>query len=194
MIDRLDALHLSQNTLVILCSDNGTTDWPFYYKEGHAPPASADPYRGRKWSLYEGGIRTPFMARWLGKIKGNTMNDSTIISSVDFLPTIMKIAGLSSDKMKIDGENISASLLNKPLQRKQPLYWEYGRNKYYLKPGNLRFVSPNLAVRDGDWKLLMNDDSTRTELYNLKDDVAENNNVADQHTDIIKRLSSLLLQ
>ncbi len=194
LIDKLDTLHLSQNTLVILCSDNGPTDWPFYYKEGYWPPSNSDPYRGRKWSLYEGGIRTPFIARWVGKIKPNTTNDSSVISSVDFLPTIMKVAGLSSHEMKIDGEDMSASLFSKPFTRKQPLYWEYGRNDYYLKPGNPRFVSPNLAVREGDWKLLMNNDSTRTELYNLKEDMAENNNIANLHHDLVKRLSTQLLQ
>lgn len=194
LIDKLDALHLSNSTLVILCSDNGPTDWAFYYKEGYWPPANADPYRGRKWSLYEGGIRTPFMARWLGKIKPNTTNDSSVISSVDFLPTILKITGIQTNKTKGDGENISASLFGKSFTRKAPLFWEYGRNEYYLKPGNPRFVSPNLAIREGNWKLLINDDSTRTELYNLKDDVAENNNVADANPALVKRLSDLLLQ
>ena len=194
LVDKLDELQLSQNTLIILCSDNGPTDWPFYYKEGYSPPASADPYRGRKWSLYEGGIRTPFIARWVGKIKENTINDSSIISSIDFLPTILKITGLSSDSIRTDGEDISASLLGKSFKRKQPLYWEYGRNDYYLKPGNPRFISPNLAIREGNWKLLMSYDSTRTELYNLKEDVAENNNLAAKHPDIVKRLSSQLLQ
>jgi len=194
LIDKLDALNLSNNTLIILCSDNGPTDWPFYYKEGYWPPASADPFRGRKWSLYEGGIRTPFIARWPGKIKAGTTNDSSIISSIDFLPTIINIAGVSSHQTNHDGEDISAALLGRSFQRKQPLYWEYGRNEYYLKPGNPRFVSPNLAIRSNNWKLLMNDDGTRTELYNLQNDPAENNNIADVHPEIVQQLSALLLQ
>jgi arylsulfatase A-like enzyme len=194
LIDKLDALDLSKNTLIILCSDNGPTDWPFYYKEGYWPPSNADPFRGRKWSLYEGGIRTPFIARWPGKIKPGTINDTAIISSIDFLPTIMNIAGLSSVQMKIDGEDISAALFERSFNRKQPLYWEYGRNEYYLKPGNPRFISPNLAIRDNNWKLLMNYDSTCTELYNLKEDAAENNNLADAHPEIVKRLSSVLIE
>ncbi len=194
LIDKLDALHLSKNTLIILCSDNGPTDWPYYYKEGYWPPASADPYRGRKWSLYEGGIRTPFIARWPGKIKEGSTNDSAIISSIDFLPTILHIAGLSSNQIKMDGEDISAALFNKTFQRQQPLYWEYGRNDYFLKPGNPRFVSPKLAIRDGDWKLLMNDDGTQTELYNLKKDASENNNVAASNEAVVNKLSSMLLQ
>ncbi len=194
LIDKLDAFHLSNNTLVILCSDNGPTDWPFYYKEGYWPPANADPYRGRKWSLYEGGIRTPFMARWTGKIKPNTTNDSSVISSVDFLPTIMKIAGLPTGETKKDGEDISASLFGKSFKRKAPLFWEYGRNEFYLKPGNPRFVSPNLAIREGNWKLLINNDSTRTELYNLQNDPAENKNMADANPALAKHLSALLLQ
>lgn len=194
LMDKLDAFHLSNNTLIILCSDNGPTDWPFYYKEGYWPPASADPYRGRKWSLYEGGIRTPFIARWPGKIKANASNDVDVISSIDFMPTILHMAGITSTPANIDGEDVSNALLNKSFQRKKPLYWEYGRNDYFLKPGNPRFVSPKLAVRDGDWKLLMNDDGTQTELYNLKNDVAENNNVAANNDAVVKRLSAMLLQ
>ena len=149
LIDKLNALDLSKNTLIILCSDNGPTDWPFYYKEGYWPPSNSDPYRGRKWSLYEGGIRTPFIASWPGKIKAGTTNDSSVISSIDFLPTILHIAGVSSTQTeKTDGEDISAALFSKSFNRKKPLYWEYGRNDYYLKPGNPRFVSPNLAIRD----------------------------------------------
>ena len=194
LIDKLDALHLSNNTLIILCSDNGPTDWPYYYKEGYWPPASADPYRGRKWSLYEGGIRTPFIVRWPGKIKEGSTNDSAIISSIDFLPTILHIAGLSSNQIKMDGEDISTALFNKTFQRQQPLYWEYGRNDYFLKPGNPRFVSPKLAIRAGNWKLLMNDDGTQTELYNLKKDAAENNNIAASNEAVVNKLSSMLLQ
>ena len=194
LIAKLDSLDLSRNTLVILCSDNGPTDWPFYYKEGFWPPASADPYRGRKWSLYEGGIRTPFIARWTGKIKPNSSDDSSIVSSIDFLPTILRIAGLTDLHQDVDGEDISQALFGKPYNRKSPLYWEYGRNDYYLKPGNPRFVSPNLAIREGDWKLLLNNDSTKTELYNLKTDQAENNNLAEKYPDLVSRLGSLLLR
>ena len=137
-------------------------------------------------------IRTPFIARWIGKIKPNTTSDSSVISSIDFFSTLLKMAGVSSKNNATDSEDISASLLGKPFERKQPLFWEYGRNEYYLKPGNVRFVSPNLAIIEKDWKLLMNNDSTRVELYNLKNDLAENKNVAGANPSLVKHLSGLL--
>ena len=144
--------------------------------------------------LFKKIIRTPFIARWIGKIKPNTTNNSSVISSIDFFSTLLKMAGVSSKNNATDSEDISASLLGKPFERKQLLYWEYGRNDSYLKPCNVRFVSPNLAIREKDWKLLMNNDSTRVELYNLKNDPAENNNVSGANPSSVKHLSGLLLQ
>jgi hypothetical protein len=72
--------------------------------------------------------------------------------------------------------------------------WEYGFNQYYLKPGNPRYRSPDLAIRDGKWKLLVNHDGTSLELYDLSSDIAESDNVAAAHPDVAKRLSQQVIQ
>ena len=78
-------------------------------------------------------------------------------------------------------------------KRSRALFWEYGRQPSYLKPAHPLEQSPNLAVRDGDWKLLINDDGTRPELYNLSNTDQEYNNIAGKHPDITQRLSDKLL-
>ncbi|MGV3541229.1 MAG: sulfatase-like hydrolase/transferase [Rufibacter sp.] len=194
LLDQLDKLKLTDNTLIILASDNGPTDWPFYYKQGFWPPGSADPFTGRKWSLYEGGIRVPFMARWPGHIPAGTVNETTILNSIDLLPTLTSIVKGKKPNEKIDGQDMTQALLGKQQQqRAKPLFWEYGRNEHYLYPGNPRFVSPSLAMRDGDWKLLMKPDGTGLQLYNLKLDHAETTNLAEKQPEIAKRMSEALL-
>lgn len=194
LLNALDSLQLTDNTLVVLTSDNGPTDWPRYYEEYYWPPGSADPFRGRKWSLYEGGIREPFLARWPGRIPAGVVDDTTVMHATDLFPTFCALAGVTPPEVDFDGEDMSPVLRGEPHRRKQPLYWEYGRADFYLKPANPRFVSPNLAMRDEEWKLLMNADSTQVELYNLRDDHAETNNVADDQAEVVRRMAGKLLR
>ncbi|MDR8392407.1 sulfatase-like hydrolase/transferase [Aliifodinibius sp. S!AR15-10] len=194
VLDRLDELDRADNTLVVFTSDNGPTDWPFYYEEYHWPPGSSGPFRGRKWSLYEGGIRMPFLARWPGHIPAGAVDVSTVMGATDLFKTICSLAGVQPSQVTFDGEDMSEVLLGKPQQRKAPLFWEYGREEFYLSPGNPRFQSPNLAVRDGKWKLLINADSTDAEFYNLKLDHAETQNLVDEMPDTARRLATELLE
>jgi arylsulfatase A-like enzyme len=194
LLDVLDALKLTENTLVVLTSDNGPTDWPRYYEQYFAPPGSADPFRGRKWSLYEGGIREPFMARWPGQIPAGVTNDSTVMHAADLFPTLCRLAGVALPQMDFDGEDMSKALRGEGQQRTKPVFWEYGRDDSYMKPGNPRFVSPNLAMREGQWKLLVNDDGTQLGLYNLLKDHAETNNVAEKYPAIAKQMRQQLLE
>lgn len=193
LLDTLDAMELAEETLVVLTSDNGPTDWPHYYKQFFWPPGSADPFRGRKWSLYEGGIRVPFLARWPGYIPAGVVNDTTVIHATDLFPTFCSMAQVTPPAVAFDGENMQTALQGKAKERAQPIFWEYGREDFYLKPGNPRFISPNLAMREGSWKLLLNADSTQVELYHLIEDHAETTNVADQFPDIVKRMSAKVL-
>jgi len=188
ILDKLDEWNLTENTLVVLMSDNGPTDWPFYYEEYFWPPGSVGPFHGRKWSLYEGGIRVPFLARWPGVIPSGKQDTTTIISSTDMFQTIGHLANVELPEVKFDGEDMSQALRGTPQDRSEPLYWEYGREDFFLSPGNPRFRSPNLAIRDNEWKLLINADSTDIELYNLANDHAEQSNVKDQYSDITNRL------
>lgn len=193
LLDRLDALGLSDQTLVVLTSDNGPTDWGYYYKENFAPPGSAGPFRGRKWSLYEGGIREPFLARWPGHIPAGTTNDSTIMNAVDLFPTFCRLAGITIPAGDFDGEDMSPALTGKAQQRKKPLFWAYG-SEFDIKPGNPRYRSPELAIREGKWKFLVNKDGTGAELYNLQKDHAETSNVAKEFPEVTSRLSHELLK
>lgn len=193
LLDQLDEMGLAENTLVVLTSDNGPTDWKYYYDENFAPPGSADPFRGRKWSLYEGGIREPFMARWPGHIPAGVTNDSTIMHASDLFQTFCDIAGVTPPNVEFDGENMSKALKGGEQQRTKPLFWEYGSD-YDIQPGNPRFISPRLAMRDGEWKLLINDDRSQMELYNLQKDHAETTNLAERHPKIAERMANKVLE
>lgn len=191
LLDTLDKLGLTKNTIVFLSSDNGPTDWPRYYRDDYYPPSSAGYFRGRKWSLYEGGIREPLLVRWPGHIPAGYVDSTTITCNIDFLPTLCKMANipLSLPASSFDGEDMSQAWEGHPQQRKKPLMWVYGFNQYFLKPGNPRYKSPDLAIRDGKWKLLVNDNGTDLQLYNLKTDITETDNVAKQYPAVAKKLS-----
>ncbi len=185
---------LDNNTMVIVLSDNGPTAWPRYYKEGLEPPGSTAGMRGRKWSLYEGGIRVPFMARLPGRIPAGGVDETTVISSLDLFPTCCELAGVKPPRIAFDGEDMSRALLGRAKKRKSDLFWDYGRDSSYLRPGIPRDASPNLALRSGDWKLLMNGDGTSLELYNLDRSRNEETNVAAAHPEITRKLSARLLR
>lgn len=193
LLDMLDQSGLSKNTIVVLSSDNGPTDWPRYYRQFYAPPGSVGFFRGRKWSLYEGGIREPLLVRWPGHISAGAVDSSTISCGIDFLPTFCHLAGVKPPETQIDGQDMSKAFLGDPQKRAQPLMWVYGLNGHYLQPANPRYRSPDLAIRKGKWKLLVNDDGSDLQLYNLDDDIAESDNVAKQNPDVAQQLSEKVL-
>jgi arylsulfatase A-like enzyme len=193
LIDAVDKAGLAASTLFILLSDNGPTAWPRYYKEGVEPPGSTGGLRGRKWSLYEGGIRVPFAVRWKGRIPSGRTDDRSIVSSLDLFPTCCRLAGIAPPNVEFDGEDMSAAFLGRPTERKKDLFWDYGRNATYVRPGLTKDQSPNLAIRSGRWKLLMNDDGSRIELYDLARSPKEDTNIAADHPGIANKLSARLL-
>ncbi|MCP5119840.1 MAG: hypothetical protein GY953_54270 [bacterium] len=118
------------------------------------------------------------------------VDDSAVIAGVDFLPTIASIAGaeLPSD-LKPDGEDRSAALFGKSAERVRPLFWEWR----FRIIGHVSNMSPMLAIRDGDWKLLLNPDRSRIELYHIPNDPRESENVASRHPAIVNRLTDKAL-
>ena len=194
LIDEVDALGLGEETLIVLTSDNGPTAWPRYYEEGFDPPGSTAGLRGRKWSLYEGGIRMPLIVRWTGKIEAGLVDSTSIVGGVDFFATFCSIAGVEPPDAAFDGEDRSGALLGTPSTRSKALIWEYGRDETYLRPGLEDDQSPNLAIRDGRWKLLINADGSRLELYDLETSTAERRNLAADQPHIANRLSKQLLE
>ncbi|MDP9349624.1 MAG: sulfatase-like hydrolase/transferase, partial [Gemmatimonadota bacterium] len=92
LFDEVDRLGLAEETIIVLTSDNGPTDWPYYYQEGVQPPGSAGPFRGRKWSLYEGGIREPLIVRWPGRTPAGATDGRTVLAAMDILPSLARLA------------------------------------------------------------------------------------------------------
>lgn len=189
VLNTLDDLQLAENTMVVLASDNGPTDWPRYYEQFYWPPGSTGPFRGRKWSLYEGGIRMPLIVRWPGQVKAGSVNDTTVVHSCDLFPTFCAMAGVPAPPADFDGVDMSRAFYGEQYARKGPVYWEYGRDDRYLQPGNPRFRSPNLAMREGKWKLLVNADGSDPQLYNLKTDHAETTSLREQYPDRARRMA-----
>ena len=190
LFDKLGELGLADNTIVIFTSDNGPEDI-HVGNASHSGVGSAGPFRGRKRSLYEGGVRMPFLVRWPQKIPAGRVDDSTVMSGVDMLPTICALAGVQSPKdWKLDGVDMSGTLKGSPAHRAKPLMWDFR----YGVAGDTLNRSPMLAIRDGDWKLLMNPDRSRVELYDIPHDSSELNNVADRHPDVVGKLSDALLK
>ena len=189
LLDGLDAVGLAERTLIVFTSDNGPTDWPSYYRKGFDPPGFTGPFYGRKWSLYEGGIRMPFIARWKGVIPAGAIDSQTIMCGIDLAPTFCYFAGVElPDNVSHDGEDMHRALLGNPRTRLRPIFWQYGAPYARLRPGNPDFVSPSLAVRDGDWKLLINPDGTDARLFNLANDPGERRNLLDEHPQIAAEL------
>lgn len=188
LFDHITASGLSEQTIIVVCADNGPTAWARYKREGFDAPGWTGGLRGRKWSLYEGGIREPLIVSWPDKIKPGQVDKTSLVNAVDFFPTFCQLAGIKPPDVDWDGIDFSPALLEKPIQRQKPMYWEYGRNPSYLRPAEPSDRSPVLAVRDGAWKLLMNADGTGVELYNLNQSIDESANLVDVHADVVNRL------
>ncbi|MBC8352027.1 MAG: sulfatase-like hydrolase/transferase [Planctomycetes bacterium] len=193
VIKEIDRLGLGEETLIVVTSDNGPTAWPRYENAGCDAPGSTAGMRGRKWSLYEGGIRMPLIARWKGKIPAGVVDGTSVMTAVDLFPTFCGLANVAAPTVDFDGVTMAKALLGKPHQRSKPIMWEYGRDKTYLQPARPLDRSPNLAIRDGKWKLLVNDDGSGLELYDLSTSNKEYANVAGEHVELAKKLSTDLL-
>ena len=179
ILAKLKELGLEKNTLVIFSSDNGP------HQEGGADPDYFDsngPLKGYKRDLYEGGIRVPMIAFWEGKIVAGSTSDY-MSAFWDFLPTVAEIAGVQLSK-NIDGISYLPTLLGKEQKQHEYLYWEFHELK------------GRQAVRKGEWKLVrynvFEPENTTTELYNLKTDIGEQNNVAELHPEVVKELLELM--
>lgn len=180
LLDELEREGRAENTIVILASDNGPSDDAGYYRKGGLPPGSAGPFFGRKGSLYEGGIRMPFMIRWPGHTPVNQVDNQTVVAAFDLQQTLCALAGIPAPAGKsYDGLDMSAALLGQSLQRAQPVFWEFGVHAK-ASLGREEHRSPQLAMRDGNWKFLINADGSGAELFDLSTDPAERRNLASQ--------------
>lgn len=186
-LDALRDMGLEKNTLVVFSSDNGPD--PSF---DHARTLGQ---RGMKKSLYEGGIREPLFVRWPEKIPAGKVNSSTVLGAVDYFPTICALTGIKPpDGAVFDGEDMSRVWLGDDGARSKPLFWEYGRKPVgYKYPEDPFDKSPNVAVRDGKWKLLANADGSDVELFDIAADPKETTDVADSHPETVSQLKEKAL-
>lgn len=172
---------LSVNTIIVLTSDNGP----------EPGAGSAGSFRGSKGSLYEGGVRAPLVVWYPDKmptLKRGTVNTKSVIIGTDLPRSFAALSGVT-EAHPFDGVDVSNALVGNPqTDREQPLMWQ--------RPPDRKMVEgeqqPDLAIRDGDYKLLINTDGSGVQLYNLLEDESESKNVSADHPKIVERLSAKL--
>jgi len=175
IFEKLKTLGIDENTIVMFSSDNGP------HKEGgHSPDFfdSNGPLRGYKRDLYEGGIRVPMMVRWPGKVKPGTVTEHPS-AFWDVLPTICDLAAVKSPA-GIDGISFLPTLLGKEQPQHEYLYWEFHENP-----------TTDQAIRRGEWKAVRHRPDGPIELYHLKTDPGEQQNVADEQSEIVAEMAVL---
>lgn len=177
VIEALAAAGLERDTLVIFTSDNGGPI-PFGATNGS--------FRDGKGSMYEGGLRVPFAARWPGRIPANSSADLAAVT-MDLAPTVLEVAGLVRPT-NIDGVSLLPTLLGKRPTVTRPLF-------FMRREGGRQFLGKSIdAVIDGDWKLVHNSPFGPLELFNLRDDPGEKRDRAGRDRKKLDELSRLLQQ
>jgi arylsulfatase A-like enzyme len=201
LLQRLDELGLREKTIVVFSSDQGPA--PIEASSGKDPEArkkrgknakspSADAeysrldsmgyvgeYRGGKHTMYEGGVRVPWIVRWPGRVPAGRVDAQSVLSGIDWLPTLCALAGVKIDAANFEGEDTSAAWLGATHRRTRPLLWKTSSPK-----------SPS-AIRDGQWKLhYPNSKRDELALYDIATDPGETTNLAAQHPAIVQRLSA----
>jgi len=189
----LDDLKLADNTVLIFTSDNGGVGGYVRegIKKGGGDITDNAPLRSGKGSLYEGGIREPFIVRWPGVTKPGSACDVPTIH-VDIFPTMLELAGAPKPRQVLDGESLvkllrdpNAKLQRDAIYQHFPGYLGAGADSWRTTPVSL--------VHSGDWKLMEFLEDGRLELYNLRDDIGESKNLAKEMPDKAKELHTKLV-
>ncbi len=171
---------LRSDTIVLVCSDNGP----------EPGAGSAGPFRGSKGMLYEGGIRSPLIVWAPGRIgpeKAGSVDRASFVVAFDLVPSLLTMAGIPTpDGVVFDGEDVSSALTGAGgSMRKSPVFWRRPPDRKRI--GDLPPL-PDLAVREGKWKLLCDFNGARPELYDLAADPGETRNLATDRAGLAKRL------
>jgi len=180
----LKKLNLEENTLVVFSTDNGP-EWEGTEKQKiHKQTKGLGKYysvgetgglKGQKRSLFAGGIRVPFVAKWPKVIPKGIENKTAVLTAVDLVPTFFEASNISMPKnYESDGESIMTAFKGENFNRIKPIFWEWqgGTNKQY--------TWPTLGIRDGDYKLVVDITGDKYELYNIKEDWKEKYDLADK--------------
>lgn len=161
VVAKIDALGLTEKTLIVFTADNGG----LHVREGGVTPATHNtPFRAGKGYLYEGGIRVVQIVRWPGKVKAGSVADAPMVTH-DWVPTLLEVAGVKTSD-PFDGVSFAAMLTGGAAPAARPLFWHL---PHYCNQGS----RPAGAVRDGDWKLVEHYDDGRCELFHLGRDPGE---------------------
>ncbi len=182
LLKRLDELGLRENTIVVFNSDQGADMGKIGLGGLRLNMMGYNgPHRGGKHTYWEGGVRVPWIVRWPGHVPAGRTDELSVLSGVDWLPTLCAIAGVKINANDFDGEDTSAAWLGHGLHvRTKPLFWKAS------SPGSESYI------REGQWKLRhpTRKNSGELELYDIIVDPAELNDIAAQHPDIAKKLST----
>jgi arylsulfatase A-like enzyme len=175
IVQTLKGASIDENTIIFFCSDNGAAQrWEGVFD-------SSGELRGRKRDLYEGGIRTPMVVRYPGKIRPG-VNTEAVWYFADVLPTLAAIAGVSALK-EIDGVNIWPCIIeDRPLPDDRFLYWEFCEKRF------------GQAVRWQNWKAVKNDVGSPWELYDISSDISEKKNLSDERKDVVEKIEAWIEQ
>ena len=186
LLATIDELGLRENTIVVFSSDHGPAPVLLGAKKESKEFSAnmlgyAGGFRGGKHEQYEGGVRVPFIIRWPGHVKSGHTDESNVISGIDWMPTLCRIAGITDLPEKLDGEDVSDIWLGTTRDRTKPLYWKTSS------------AGSAPAMREGKWKLHLNPRrGGGTALYDLTTDPAESRNIANQNPGVLTDLQAKL--
>ena len=189
VLDLLDELKITDNTLVIFSSDNGPENT--HLKPGdkfYSSRGETGGLRGRKRSLLMGGINVPFLVRWPGQVPPGRVDTRSNFNGVDMFPTLLAAAGLDlPENYQGDGENALAAFRGEHFTREKPLFW-FWQGKHSGDDW------PAWAMRDGDYGFLMDEEEKKIELFNLASDKAQQNNLAKTDPDRVANMKRAVLE
>ncbi|MDO6737746.1 sulfatase-like hydrolase/transferase [Wenyingzhuangia sp. 2_MG-2023] len=197
IMNLLKELDIDDNTLVVFSTDNGP-EWEGSEKEKlhkgdeengvaglgkYYSVGETGGLKGQKRSLFAGGVRVPFVAMWPNVIPKGVENKTAVVTAVDLLPTFYEAAGLKLPKeYQPDGESIMSAFKGKSFKRSKSIFWEWRGGSSH------EYTWPSLGVRNGDWKLVVDPETNKYELYNEVEDWKEQNNLASKYPKKVEEL------
>ena len=195
VMEKLDGLGLTDDTIVVFYSDNGGMSAGNWGNPNRIVPEDAIdsayatsnlPLRGAKGWLYEGGVRVPLIVRWPGEGRREAICHEPV-TSTDFFPTLLEMSGLPAlPEQHVDGQSFAAAAKGSNFQRDEPIYWHF---PHYSNHG---MQSPCGAIRHGDYKLIEYFENNTVQLFNLKADPGEQNDLATEMKEKAKELTAML--
>ena len=186
IMDYLEEKKIAENTIILFMSDNGGLS---VHARGGEPNTHNKPLSSGKGSAHEGGIREPMLVKWPGKVPVNSMTDAQLIIE-DFYPTILEMAEIDSvdTVQEIDGKSFMHLLRGELRNEERPLFWHYPNEWGPSGPG----IGASSTVRLGDWKLIYYHADGNMELFNLREDIGESDNLMEEQPEKAQELAGVL--